>query len=373
MNNVLTVSRMLSFLKCPRQHFWRYEVGLQKATTSIALKIGSAWARGMEARWDGKEYTDALACAVPLDIDMSDYDCQIVAALLAGYYEYYSERETVAQLHAEVPFHSELEGTPFVNQGVLDGLGSLSDGRSVIVESKTTGDSVDPNSDYWMRLRFNMQVLNYVLEARKQGWDISAVFYDVTRKPSIRPKEVSNTDSKGRPIVLDQEGNRVLLKTGKDKGEPKKSANASKGEYVKSHIETPDEFSDRLYNDTKFRPEFYYARREVAILDSDLAAFEKQRIAIAGAILHFRQVESSSIIEAPMFDGQGNECGTEPQEQRDESAWPRNVSENTCDFCQFKSFCLQNIPPTDEFKIQSFNPELERQNENAADNSTTAQ
>lgn len=306
----------------------------------------------MEARWHGKEYEDALACSVPMDVDMSAYDCQVVAALLAAYYDYYGPIETCAKINPEIPFSSELEGAPFTNEGVLDGLGSLTDGRSAIIESKTTGDSVAPDSDFWMRLRFNMQVLNYVIESRKHGWDPSVIIYDVTRKPSIRPKEVNNLDPLGRPIVLDQSGNRVIIQRGKNKDEPKKSADSKKGERIKSHVETPDEFSDRLYQDALARPEFYFARREVPIIEQDVYAFELQRYGIAKAILHYKECERGP---SRYEDQEGNSTPI-----RDADAWPRNVSPDTCDFCQFKSFCLQNIPPTDEFQIQSFNPELER-------------
>src|SRR3990167_7619263 len=104
MNNVLTVSRMTSFISCPRKHFWGYEVGLRRVYVSPALRIGSAWARGMEARWLGKDYDFALADAVPEGIDLSAYETNTVAAMLAGYYDHYGDHEDVGSLHPEVQF-----------------------------------------------------------------------------------------------------------------------------------------------------------------------------------------------------------------------------------------------------------------------------
>jgi hypothetical protein len=50
---------------------------------------------------------------------------------------------------------------------------------------------------------------------------------------------------------------------------------------------------------------------------------------------------------------------------RDPQAWPRHVSLETCNWCDYKSFCLQNISvdlnnPPQGYSIHPFNPELEQ-------------
>ncbi len=308
----------------------------------------------MEARWLSYSYDDALGEAIPEGIDLDAYTCATIAALLAGYYDYYGEVEKEGKLNPEVQFGpTRLEGTEFVLEGKIDGLGSLSDNRSALIEGKTTGDSLAPDSDYWMRLRFNMQVMNYATEARNLGWDLSVILYDVVRKPSIRPKRIDDLDSQGRKIVLDQSGKRVFLLAGKNKGEPRQSGDGAKGYFIKDHLETPDEFSDRLWSDTKARPEFYFVRKEVALLHDELQMFERQRYAIAKMIRDFRANEPDITIQI-----------------RDAEAWPRHVSSNTCDFCSYKSFCLQNITidvnqPPEGFSLQPFNPELDKYEQTA--------
>jgi hypothetical protein len=342
---------MNCLMRCPRAHFWQFEVGLRRSETGLALRIGSAWARAMEARWLGNDYDDALAAALPEGIDLDAYAAQTVAALLAGYYEFHGANEVAGTINPEVQFKSRLRGTGFTVEGKIDGVGSLKDGRSVLIEAKTTGDSLAPDSDYWLRLRFNLQVMQYVSESRKLGWDLSEVYYDVTRKPSIRPKSVDNLDEQGRKIVVDANGQRVFLKN----GEPRLSGDKEKGYVVKSHVETPEEFGERLYQDTKARPDFYFARREVPIIDQEVEAFESQRLSLAKMIKHFRRQEKS--------------------EQRNANVWPRAVSEQTCGFCAYKDFCLQNIsvdinqPPTG-FSVQPFNPEL--QDESQIETTATA-
>jgi len=309
MNNIITASRQNSLLHCARAHFWAYEIGLQKETTSIALHFGSAWHRAMEYRWLGKSYDDALAYAIPEGIELDQMTCSTIAALLAGYYDHYGTRERVGKLNPEEEFEHPIEGTNFTARGKIDGLGTLKRGGSVIVESKTTGDSITPDSDYWLRLRFNIQLYQYYDAALNKGWDIREVIYDVTRKPSIRPKAIGKKELK--------------------------------------HKETPDEFCDRLYQDTLVRPEFYFCRKEVPILESDFQQFKNQRVALCRMIEDFRAHENCE----PYLG------------QRDQEAWPRNVSTNTCNFCAYKSFCLQNIQPDldhlpEGFSIGKFNPEL---------------
>lgn len=352
-NNVLTASRMTCAMQCLRKHFWSYEIGLRKTEDSIALRIGSAWARSMEARWNGADYDSALAAALPEGCGFDEYTMATISGLLAAYYEIYGATESFGSMTPEVQFRSELGDGVFTCEGKIDGLGILNDGREALIESKTTSDSIAPDSDYWLRLTFNLQVYQYVCEARKLGHDLATCFYDVTRKPMIQPKQVTDLDEKGLKIVLDVSGTRVGIGTG-EKFRWKQSASADAGEKLQSHLETPEEFCDRLYKDCLARPDFYFVRKEVPIIDQQIESFERQRLAIAGMIKHIRNHEWSN-----------------PIMRRDPEAWPRNVSEHTCDFCQFKSFCLQNISvdisnPPEGFTVQPFNPEL-----NNATNTTT--
>lgn len=368
-NNIMTASRMMTFLQCQRKHFWQYEIGLRKINEdALPLRFGSAWARAMEARWNGRSYEDALAAACPVGIDLDNYAMATISALLAAYYEVYGSSESEGKIKPEVQFKSDL-GNGFTAEGKIDGLGELnnenqypdttdcSDGderkanashysahhdsyRSAIIESKTTSDSVAPDSDYWLRCTFNLQVNQYIVEARKLGHDVDVAFYDVTRKPGIKPKEIDDLDEQKRKIVEDANGVRQFTKD----GSARQTGDKAKGWTVKSHVETPDEFCDRLYKDALARPDFYFARREMPVIEQNLQSFKYQRQMISETIGFLRKAECPPT--------------------RDVDAWPRNVSEHTCDFCPYKSFCLQGLSvdvanPPAGFSIQPFNPELQ--------------
>lgn len=339
MNNVLTASRINCFQVCPRQHYWRYEIGLQSECESTALFIGSAWHRAMEARWKGATFEEAFAAAWPENLQGDAYIAEKIAALLRAYFDIYGILKLgKIESATEKQFSFPLKGVKgFTVEGKIDLLSG-----SQLDEYKTTGESIAPDSIYWLRLRFNTQILQYVLAARALGHTITDINYDVTRKPGIAPKIIPDLDEQGRKIVSDAAGKRIFSEKGKNAGEPRQTANKERGWTLKEHLETPEEFGRRLYEDCKIRPDFYFARREIPILDDDLTDFIAQRLAIAKTILHHRKMQKG---------------------ERPEFAWPRNVSADLCVYCQFKGFCLQNIrinpaQPPQGFAVKAFNPEL---------------
>lgn len=301
MNNLLTSSRQDTLLRCPRQHYWAYEVGLRRVSDAAPLRFGSAWHRGLAARWRGMDYDAALAEALPEGVDLDEMQVATIGGLLAGYFHNNRGKEIIATIHPEVEFHHGLNGSrTFEVAGKIDGLGVLFDGRQVLIESKTTSDSLEPDSDYWLRLRFNTQVYQYVLAARDLGWDIQVVIYDVTRKPAIRQKQ----------------------------------------------NETVEEFGQRLADDTVERPEFYFARREVPILEQDLEEFKAHRLTAAQMIMYCRRAEKKMA--------------------KREAAWMRNISQFNCRGCAYADFCLQNISinldrPPAGFQVGDPNPELTKE------------
>ena len=347
MNNVVTASRMGCFLRCPRAHYWQCEIGLSKESNSMALWVGSAWHRAMEARWKGKEYKECLREALNVDGETCDpYIAATVAGLLAAYFQIYGKSELVGvKMLVEKEFDFPLFGSKsFRSRGKIDRLGEKASGENVLVDYKTTGESVAPDSNYWMRLKFNAQLLQYVTAANNLGYEVHEVIYDVVRKPSIKPKNIVDKDKKGRKIVVDKDGKRVWKN--KAKGIPQESASDKNGWITKEHLETPEEYYERLYKDCMSRPEFYFFRREVPIFQADINEFKAQRLTIV------RQIEFLRATEAKMA--------------RPEHAWARVVSEDNCKFCVYNSFCLQNTSidinnPPEGFSIKGFNLELNEQ------------
>lgn len=293
----LTASGLATLCGCMRKYFYSYELGLKHTSEAFALTFGSAWHRAMEARWQGKTAEEALTAAIGDVSTLDELQIATLTGLLTGYYECY-DHDPIKELQPEREFLFPLAGSrTFDIAGKIDGLGIHEDGRPLLLEHKTTIDSVEPNSDYWSRLRCNSQIMQYCHAARTCGTPVELILYDVTRKPSIRQR-----------------------------------AN-----------ETVEEYGARLTADTLKRPEFYFARREVGVLDQDIEEFVIQRLELSRLILALRRASRST---------------AKPYQ-----AWHRNCSSMTCNYCPYSGPCLQGIeisvtnPPTG-FTIGDRNPEL---------------
>jgi hypothetical protein len=164
-----------------------------------------------------------------------------------------------------------------------------------------------------------VQIMQYVLAGRELGHKIDTIIYDVARKPTISPKNITQVDKDGFKIVYDQSGQRVYKKNGM----PYESGNTEKGYILSTALETPDQFGDRLFQDIQARPDFYFSRREVPVLDDDLNEFVIQRQVLARQILQSR--------------AEGRKAS------KPEHGWPRNIGEMNCKYCEYATFCLQNI------------------------------
>ena len=296
MKELLTASRMSSLLSCPRKHYLSYELGLKTNSEASYFGFGHAWHMAMEMRWQ-QQPIDAILTAILALTDIDQIAQTTVAALLTGYCARYKD-EIVAKIHPEIEFRHAIKGSnTFDSAGKIDGLGVLVDGRQALIEHKTSGEDISPESDYWLRLRANGQVFQYVLAARALQWDVQTVIYDVVRKPAIRVKQG----------------------------------------------ETIEGFGIRLAEDCSARPDFYFARREVPVLDQDLEEFQVQRVMLSRQILASRYAEKKT--------------------SRREQAWARNINAMTCRSCDYSQFCLQNISinpaqPPAGFSIGSIHAEL---------------
>lgn len=285
---LLTASSMGTFLGCPRKYFFSYEVGLRSAKPSEALFFGTAFHLFPELKSNGvTDFGEALGIA--LSQSKGDWKEETVAKLTGlgrGYWDFYSEDDCIEAMEAEKEFRVPIPGSrAFESAGKIDGIARLKDGRIALVEHKTTSDSIVADSSYWVRLRFNRQLLKYVDACRKSGIKLDTILYDVIRKPSIRVKQ----------------------------------------------NETCEAYAERLYQDTQTRPEFYFARREVTITDTDIERFNIDQRAVCKMILGCRS--------------EARRC------KHPEDGFPKTNTQMTCLGCPYEQICLsgeyldlQNIP-----------------------------
>ena len=266
---LLTASRSAALQRCPFAHWLKYELGLRAAVAGEALRFGSAWHRAMEARSSGADIETVFAAAVGDRSEIDELAVATLSGMLAGYWRHYESDGWIVSPEVEFCYALRSGRGAMWAAGKIDGLT-----QDAVIEHKTAGTDIGPDSDYWLRLRGNAQVLMYVEGARRLGYDPRCVVYDVARKPSIRVR---------------------------------------KGETI-------EEYADRLTADTQDRPDFYFQRREVPILEDELARFRAERDCIAKEICWRRRI----------------------------GAWPRNVGERTCSWCEYAGFCLQGVVPDAE-------------------------
>jgi len=315
--------------KCLRAHYYRFEVGITKEIDARALRMGTAIHLGLELRGQGRARDEALEAirqhyqALPdwaLDhLDEWTTECETVVALIAGYYWRY-ESDDIEIIENEQRFRLPIRNpetgavTPcFDFAGKYDKYVRMATGAFAILEHKTCGESIEPDAEYWRRLRIDTQISGYLLGARETGRPAETVLYDVIRKPSIRRMLATPTEKRRYTKAGD------LYSKQRDCDE------------------TPHEFGWRLLDDISNRPDFYYARREIPRLESDLDDF---RAELWQQQRHLRECQKSA-------------------------HWFRNVTFYTCPYCQFKEICYENqYPLHDEtpdgfVKLGNVHPELE--------------
>lgn len=354
MKQLLTHSRMDSFKRCRRRHHWEYEVGLRKETDARALRMGSAGHVGLDALKLGKELYQALEdvadfyATTPEGVEAYDWaiERETVECLVTGYHWRWGDAPLsvmVSEQAFRIPLLNPDTGAPstiWELAGKVDGIVELEDGRQAVLEHKFISDDLAQDGDYWRRLQLDSQISLYTYAARQLGYDVQAVMYDCVRKPTIRPSTVPILDEDGLKIVLDESGQRVYNKPRKksdDFGPPRQTGDTALGYTLQGRPMTPEEWADKLLGDIKQRPEWYYARVEVARLDSDL--WEMQ-----GEVWDIQKTL---------------------REAQAKGAWYKTVSRDTCPFCPFFGLCSSRFDPsTGEIpegfiKVDNTHPELE--------------
>jgi hypothetical protein len=198
--NLLTTSRLRLHRACPRQHWYRYEMGrVPVAPESHALAFGTAIHAALEAWWktwqtlDGIGALEAARDALPVDTD--PYAAATAHALVIAYHARWARWAAgVEVLGVEQAFAAPLlcpttgrAARTWQIAGKLDGLLRLADGRVAILEHKTTSSDARSGSDYRRRLTLDPQVGTYFEGCEALGTPAEVCVWDVLQKPAIRP------------------------------------------------------------------------------------------------------------------------------------------------------------------------------------------
>lgn len=272
--NLITHSRRVCRQTCAKKHYLKYELGIVSDRQSGALRFGGAFHNALETFYttpdqvqaDAKaqeqirqNYAEIPTWALGNPEAEADWltECETVSVLAWSYVRHWAKADGSLSKLNVIATEQAFE-LPIINPetmarsplyqfaGKIDRIVKLSDGRMGVLETKTTSESLEADSDYWKRLRIDSQISGYIVAAQALGHPVETVVYDVIRKPSIRPKLVKGTR------------------------------------------ETPEQYAERLRADIAERPGFYFARQEIPRLRVDLDEF-LQELWDETQILRFHQ------------------------------------------------------------------------------------
>ena len=282
---LLTHSRLDCYRTCPRKHYIRYELGIRLAgEEKKCLRRGQMIHEAIEDYRRNK--TEFVFPEYPTwcitDEQKYDYDIEItkIVCILRGYFLRYENDTLLEIIEPEKVFKTSIKNpetggiTPcFQSAGKRDAIARYN-GRLCLHEIKTTSQDISPDSFFWKRLRIDSQINHYWLGCKDEGFDIETVLYDVLRMPDIQPLTIPIMekweDGQEYKIVVDEQGNRVFNKNGK----PRQTG--GEGMTLKSRKQTPVEYEERLRADIQSRPDWYYCRKEIPRLSSDLEEYRHE-------------------------------------------------------------------------------------------------
>lgn len=267
--DVLTNSRIQKAKTCLKAHEFAYEMRLRPVKTSDPLLEGSAFHVGLETydmaegSHEDKKAAGTAAIAARFEVmprwavtdeDVYKWICQgVKMTVLFQLHCDYWVNDALEIVATEMAYKIALinpdtgaASRVFRQAGKIDRIVRLFDGRLAVQEYKTTSDEIEPDSDYWKRLRIDSQISGYVMAARVMGYAVETVLYDVTRKPAQRPYKATPIES------------RKYKKDG--------TLYAAQREVN----ETPAEYGARVYEAVVADPARYFRREEIVRLESDL-------------------------------------------------------------------------------------------------------
>ena len=236
--------------------------------------------------WLNWKYT-----VIPPNKDTTEWAIErvILAYSLAGWLWYYGNDEitTVArEIKFDMPLRNPETGRALPNVRMVGKIDRVLEqaGRHFNGEYKSTSKSVDSDSSFWDHLNLDTQISCYRAAAEEMWaagmleYPVDGTLYDVWHKPGIRPKKLTQGESAafvkdgvyyGQTFVVEIDPQDVMTVDGvvaevTDGAEPRPTKKNPDPVRPYAIRETPDMFGARLLADIYERPEFYFARREIA-------------------------------------------------------------------------------------------------------------
>lgn len=239
----ISVSGVRSYLNCREEYRYAYADRLRPIKGSTEQDIGTAIHAGLAMWWEGGGSSSgacAAAAEASRNLGMDVYSQELVRVLMVGYDVAWRERHPYGYAKAEVRFRALRRGYQW--SGILDAYV----GKTILVEHKTTSQDISPGSDYWVKLKADLQVGLYWEASRVLGLAPEHMVYDVIRRPDIRPHKATPPEK------------RKYTKAG--------ALYANQRETD----ETPEEYGQRAAEMIAKDPDTYYQRAEIVRLEHEV-------------------------------------------------------------------------------------------------------
>jgi hypothetical protein len=214
--------------------------------------------------------------------ERTDGDDWVLAATVRGLLIGYDSRWRDEQRHIHLRSVEQCYTAPLINietgrksrtfslVGLLDKTADDGDEEEVFDHKTTSSEISDPSDFYWRQLTVDSQPSLYELLAMCNGRRVSRVTWDVTKKPAIRPKEITKkihaeTYATGHyyGFVLSHQTLEYLVNSNRENGEL---------------------FTARVAADCMEDPDKFFARRSVPRTREQLAEYARELWEIAGQI-----------------------------------------------------------------------------------------
>jgi len=211
MSREITPSSLSDYAACPRRYYYRRA---QAPTEETELERMTGAFRVGVAEWNGRNHEVAREIAtatydrVPYGMDRTAWDVEreTVSRLLEGYFSRYEPHHLVRGPYFPTePLRNPKTGacSQVLLSSTIDGILQLQDGRLAVLQYRVVNEDISPESDYWLRTRFDSTVGLILHIARSTGIMTSTVLLDVTRLPIIQRETGESAEDYGRRLAAD--------------------------------------------------------------------------------------------------------------------------------------------------------------------------
>lgn len=224
----------------------------------------------------------ALQKAIGRIDELATPDDWVLAATIRGLLIGYDHRWRDQQQNIQLRAVEQCYAAPLVNVetgrksrtfslvGLIDKTADDGDEEEIYDHKTTSSDISDPSDFYWRQLIVDSQPSLYELLAMCNGRRVSRVTWDVTRKPAIRPKEISKKDQTATCGIGKYCGFDLTAET----LEHLTNSNRENGEL----------YAARVAADCIDNPDKFFARRSVPRTREQLYEYARELWDVAGQI-----------------------------------------------------------------------------------------